>query len=92
MTTGLDMHDKDALSGILWLLEIFGRLRSQGSSLTVRLEEIYSSYGYFKEAFPMLQKGINYSGVTFSEEEAMGIIKGDGESILNYFRNTPLKI
>ena len=34
----------------------------------------------------MLQKGINYSGVTFSEEEAMGIIKGDGESILNYFR------
>ena len=30
LTTGLDMHDKDALSGILWLLEIFGRLRNQG--------------------------------------------------------------
>ena len=39
----------------------------------------------------MLQKGSQYSGVNFSEEEAMGIIKGEGGSILSYFRNTPLK-
>ena len=91
LTTGLDMHDKDALSGILWLLEIFGRSRNQGVSLVQRLEGIYDTYGYYKEAFPMLQKGSQYSGVSFSEEDAMGIIKGEGESILGYFRNTPLK-
>jgi pyruvate dehydrogenase E1 component len=83
-------HDKDAISGVMWFVEIMGRLRKQGISLSDRLDQIYATYGYFSERFPMLSKGKIYDGREFTEAEAMEIIKAkEGPSILNLFRNTP---
>jgi len=82
-------HDKDAIAGVMWFVEILGRLNQQGTTLKDRLDEIYKQYGYFVEGFPMLTKGKVYGGVSFSEGEAMKIIKSaEGPSILNYFRNS----
>ena len=83
-------HDKDAISGLMWFVEIHGRLKQQGITMADRLKEIYETYGYFKEGFPMLTKGTEYAEVSFSEAEAMDIIKADeGPSILNRFRRGP---
>jgi len=85
-------HDKDAISGTMWFVEILGRLRKENISLENRLEDIYKTYGYFTEPFPMFSKGKRYDGVDFSEADAMKIIKADeGPSILNVFRKTPPK-
>jgi acetate kinase len=85
-------HDKDALSGVMWFVEIMGRLRKDGLTLNDRLIEIYKEYGYFSERFPMLEKSKKYAGVEVSEADAMSIIKAEtGPSIMSYFRSTPPK-
>ncbi|MFA5159506.1 MAG: hypothetical protein WC484_03260, partial [Candidatus Omnitrophota bacterium] len=83
-------HDKDALAGVMWFVEIMGRLHKDGKTLQDRLTEIYKTYGYFSERFPMLEKSKQYAGVNFSEAEAMQVIKAaEGPSIMNFFRTTP---
>ncbi len=83
-------HDKDALAGVMWFVEIMGRLRKDGLTLNDRLTEIYKTYSYFSERFPMLEKGKTYAGVDLSEDEATQVIKAEkGPSIMNFFRATP---
>ncbi|MBI4398098.1 MAG: hypothetical protein HY586_03125, partial [Candidatus Omnitrophica bacterium] len=53
-------HDKDAISGLTWFVEILGRLNRHGVSFLKRLEEIYKKYGYFSEK--MLTTGVEYGG------------------------------
>ena len=67
------MHDKDALSGILWLLEIL--FKKSGVTLAQRLEESYDKYGYFKEAFPMLQKEANIRELIFPRKRLWASLK-----------------
>jgi len=88
-------HDKDAIAGVMWFVEIAGRLRKQGILLSERLNEIYRTYGYFAEGFPLLTLGKEYGQGdkkrTFSEAEAMQIIKAqdDKPSILGRLRKEP---
>ena len=85
-------HDKDALAAVMWFVEIMGRLRKEGKTLGDRLNEIYETYGYFSERFPMLEKIRKYAGVDFSEAEAKQIIDAEEDSsIMNFFKNTPPK-
>jgi len=88
-------HDKDGITGVMWFVEIAGRLRKQGILPSERLNEIYQTYGYFAEGFPLLTLGKEYGQGdqkrTFSEAEAMQIIKAqdDKPSILGKLRKEP---
>lgn len=91
-------HDKDAIAGQMWFVELMGRLMKQGVSLAERFDEMYRTYGYFREGFPMLLMGKQYGkrkygqSEEFSEQDAMDIIKAvQGPSILNLFRQDPPK-
>lgn len=82
-------HDKDAIAGNMWFVELVGRLMKQGVSLEERLHKIYQQYGYFAESIPT--KSMQFGGVTFSEAEAMQIIKDDqGVSLLQNLRTKTL--
>ncbi len=88
-------HDKDAIAGLMWFIEIAGRFRKQGVLIPERLNAIYKTYGYFAEGFPLLALGEEYGQGDkkrrFSEAEAMQIIKAqdDKPSILGKLRKEP---
>ncbi len=93
-TTGDSTHDKNAISGISWLIEMVAYNAQNGVSVEGRLKQIYEQVGYMSEPYPMLDfsqvyKNANGDAVKVSEAEADGIIgKGDNPelSILGQLR------
>ena len=98
--TGQGAHDKDAISGLMWFIEIFGRLRKEGITLEARLNEIYEKYGYFSEEMANQgQKPYAARGIELSESQVFELIgkkdkatgkRPEGATLLGHFlTNTP---
>lgn len=86
-STGDTTHDKNAITGLMWFIEIAGYWHNHGVLLDNRMVEIYKRIGYLSELDPMLgfaQKYTDENGneKTFSEAEANGII-GKGKNVQN---------
>ncbi len=95
--SGQGPHDKDAISGVMWFMELFGRLRKQGLTMVDRMNDIEKTYGVIKERFPMYeisQKTLSKSvGTDLSEKEALEALKSkEGASLLNMLRTNPPKV